>query len=531
MEIEVMKLGFKYSGTDEFALQDVSLKIESGEFVLITGRSGSGKSTFLRAINSLIPNFYGGEYLGKVLVSGKNPACTPTRDMAHVVGTVLQDPENQILMSTVEREIAFGLENSGLGVSIITRRIEEALDLLDIADIRHRKIVSLSGGEKQKVAIAAAMARHPRILVLDEPTSQLDPKSAENILATLRRINEDLGITVLIAEHRTKTTMHIADRLLVFNDGSLEGDGEPRLIAQKLDLDALGVGYPPVARVARHYGLPHIPLTVKEAQKILNLNINAMSIGEEERKRSDAVVEVKNLKFSYNKRAAINNLSFKLYKNEIFGIIGRNGSGKSTLAKLIAGIIKPKGGRITYKVPKNEIGLVFQNPNLHIIGNSVFEDIAYTIRARGEKDAELKSKEVMKYLGIEHLANRNPMDLSGGEKLLFAMATVLVFNPKVLILDEPTRGLSWDMKKKLVKLLRAYTQHGSVILISHDVELMARLADRVALMSQGNFALVGQRRDMLASTLTFSTQLNKLAQRIGDAESKILIEEDLGVPV
>ncbi len=531
MEIELMNFGFKYANTDKFALRALDLKIESGEFVLIVGRSGSGKSTFLRAINSLIPNFYGGEYLGKILVGGKNPACTPTRDMARVVGTVLQDPENQILMSTVEREIAFGLENAGLQEETITRRVEEALDLLDIADIRKRKIVSLSGGEKQKVAIAAAMARHPRILVLDEPTSQLDPKSAESILAIVRRLNEDLGLTVLLVEHRVKNTMHLADRILVFDNARVIGDGEPRLIAEQLDFDALGIGYPPVARVAKYQGLRHIPLTVKEAQKHLHVELDKLRITEKARKHGKTAIEAKNLKFSYNKRAVINNLSFKLYENEVFGIIGRNGSGKSTLAKLIAGIIKPVRGKIIYKVPKDEIGLVFQNPNLHIIGNSVLEDIAYTLRAKGKKDVESKSRKVMKYLGIEHLAARNPMDLSGGEKLLFAMATVLVFNPKILILDEPTRGLSWNMKKKLVALVRDYAEHGTVILISHDIELMARLADRVALMSQGKFALVGRRRDMLTSTLTFSTQLNKLAQRSGDAESKILIEEDLGVPI
>ncbi len=517
---------FRYSNSQRFALRDINLKIEDGEFVMLVGNSGSGKSTFLRAINSLIPHFYGGEYCGRVSVYGKNPENTAPRDMTKIVGTVLQDPENQLLMNEVGREIAFPLENMGLSAKEITKRVEDILNLLDIEHLRHRKIENLSGGEKQKVAIASAMAMHPRVLLLDEPTSQLDPKSAESIISLIERINDELGTSILLVEHRLENTVHRADRLIVLRDGEVIGDGEPRVIMEKLDMDALGIGYPPVARVARMFHKDYLPLTVKEARKVLEDVFLGVEIKEKE-EMVESVVSIINLQFGYSGKKVLTGLNFDIPSRGVTGIIGRNGSGKTTLAKIIAGILKPQGGKIKYRVKKNEIGMVFQNPNLHVIGKSVYEDIAYTLRARNEKNVEERTMKVLKTLGLEELKDRNPLDLSGGERLLFALGTIIVFSPKLLILDEPTRGLSYGHKIKLEELLREYSKSRAILLISHDMELIAKLSSKVALLSEGKIVLEGNKREILSSSLSFSPQLNKLVQRYEGVDKRILTEEDL----
>ncbi len=520
--IEFRDFSFRYPGGD-YALHNVNFKVEQGEFVLLAGDSGSGKSTLLRALNGLIPHFYSGEYCGKVVVYGLDPREIPPREISRYVGTVLQDPENQIVMSTVEREIAFPLENAGLKWEEIEKRVEDILDLIGINQLRDRKVDELSGGELQKVAIASAMAMHPRALLLDEPTSQLDPRSAEEILNLVTRFNEELGITVIMAEHRMENTLHRADRLIVLNRGEVVEDGEPRIIASRVDLDSLGVGYPQVSRIARMLGEEYLPLTVKEAWKTLGKKINPRD-AKITAKGGDKIVELRRVSFSYGSRRVLEGIDLDIRRGEALGIIGRNGSGKTTLAKVIAGILEPQRGRVKYRIPKDSVGMVFQNPNLHVMGDSVRENLEYTLKARGENMEKVKRS--LEFLRIKHVEDRNPMDLSGGEKLLMALGTVLVFQPDLLILDEPTRGLSWKHKMHLAGIIEEYKREHGVILISHDMELVAKVADRVALMSSGRIVLEGSTPDMLSGTLTFSTQVNKLANLIAPG-SRALREEDV----
>ncbi len=529
---------FKYSLSDKFAIKNINLKIEDGEFVLVVGDSGSGKTTFLRSINGLIPHFYGGEYHGNVEVCGLKVSDYPPRDLALHVGTVLQDPENQVLMGDVEREIAFSLENMGFSPMDITKRVEEVLDIVNIAHLRHRKINMLSGGEMQKVAIASSLAIHPKILLLDEPTSQIDPASGEEILSLLERINDELGLTIILVEHRMERTMHRADRLIVFSSGDIIGDGEPRVIASRIDLDSVGVGYPPVARVAKLWKREYLPLTVKEGRKLLQDIFLRARLKDEKRERNEILMQLRGINFSYGGRRVIRNLSMDIYERDILGIIGRNGSGKTTVAKILAKLLKINSGKIIfrgknyYDLKDSVVGLVFQNPNMHIMGDSVYEDIAYTLKARGEKNIERKVNEILRRLNIENLKNRNPMDLSGGERMLVAIGTVAVMNPELIILDEPTRGLSYSQKLKLSRFIKMYSARGSVILISHDMETVARTCNRIAMLSEGKIIMEGERREILSSSLTFSPQLNKVAQGFMDigVDQRILLEEDLGDP-
>ena len=514
--IEFKDFSFKYALSKEWNLEKVNLKIERGEFVLVVGPSGSGKTTFLRTINGLVPHFYNGEYEGEVKVNGKVIKDTAPREIAKNVSSIFQDPENQIVMETVEREIAFPLENMGLSRDEISKRVEEALDLINIAYLRKRKIEELSGGEKQKVAIATAIASYPNFLLLDEPTSQLSPNSAEDILSLLERLNDDFGIGIILVEHRLERTMYRADRIVVFSHGKIIVDGEPRIVASKIDFDALGIGYPPVSRLAILLKKNFLPLTVKEGRRILATDLKRLRYKSEKKEYGRKILEVANLRFSYDKNAVLKGLNLNLYENEILGLIGRNGVGKTTLAKLLAGLLKPYKGKIN-RVGK--ISMVFQNPNLHLFGDTIYEDIS-----TGVKDDE-KVEQIMKKLGIWELKDKNSRDLSGGERMLAAIASIAVLEPKILILDEPTRGLSYSHKLNLSKFLKDYAISRGIILISHDMEMIARTADRVAIMAEGKIIVEGEKRKIMPNSLNYTTQLNKLLSQYGDR--RILVEEDI----
>ncbi len=532
--ISITDFSFRYASSSRFALRNINLRIFPGEFVLVVGDSGSGKTTLLRSMNGLVPHFYGGEYAGSVKVEQKEVARTAPRELLSLVGSVFQDPENQILMSTVEKEIAFPLENLGMDERDVEKRVEEVLELVGIYHLRNRRIDTLSGGEKQKVAIASALSTYPRYLVLDEPTSQIDPNSAEELLSLLERLNDDLGMGIVLVEHRMERTMHRADRLVVLKDGEIVGNGEPRMIASKIDLDALGVGYPQVTRVARRMQLNYIPLTVKEGRKLLAPYLKNVSIREEKFACSEVLAEINSLHFSYGAGEVIRGLNLRICRGEVLGLMGRNGAGKTTLAKLLTGILKPSRGEIRIRGRRiQEIGererselvsMVFQNPNVHLFQDTVEEDVLFSLDKRKRKHAE----EVMRQLGIWEMRKRSGKELSGGEKMLAAIATIAAREPELLILDEPTRGLSFKFKLLLSRFLKKYAKKHSVILISHDVETIARTCNRVAILSRGRILVEGERREVLSSSMIYSTQLNKVVQGIPDARAlRILVEEDL----
>jgi len=526
---------FRYASSSKFALRDINLKLFPGEFVLVVGDSGSGKTTLLRSMNGLIPHFYGGVYEGSVRIEGREVRKTPPKELLSVVSSVFQDPENQVLMSTVEKEIAFPLENLGLDEVVIERRVEEVLDLLGIYHLRGRKISTLSGGEKQKVAIASAIATYPRYLFLDEPTSQIDPNSAEELLSLLERLNDDLGMGIILVEHRMERTMHRADRLIVMKEGRIIGDGEPRMIASKIDLDSEGVGYPQITRIARKIGMKYLPLTVKEGRKTLEKILKDVN-PQEDFSYGDILVNVRSLYFSYGQTSIIKNLNLKIRRGEILGLMGRNGAGKTTMAKLLSGLLRPSRGEVRIKGKRiitlgerersKLVSMVFQNPNLHLFQDTIEEDILFSVEDGKEKKAE----KIMKELGIWNLRKKSGKELSGGERMLAAIATIAVREPELLILDEPTRGLSFKYKLLLSKFLRDYAKNRAVMLISHDVETVARTCNRVAILSRGRIIAEGNRREIMSSSLIYSTQLNKVVQGIENMkERKILIEEDLGV--
>jgi energy-coupling factor transporter ATP-binding protein EcfA2 len=556
--IRIEGLTFYYSDTTHPALKNINLEVGEGEFVLVTGPSGGGKSSLSRCLNGLIPHFYGGKIYGRVLVSGMDTLEHSTKELASKVGFVFQDPENQLVSLDVEREIAFGLENLAFPRDLIAKRVEESLDTLGIAHLRYRQLSELSGGEKQKVAIASVLALHPSILILDEPTSELDPKGAEEVLSVITRLNDELGLTVILIEHRLDRVLQYADRLIVLNDGMVAIDGEVRDVMTNHypELSRVGIGVPPMIRLIqelrdRGVRIDRVPLTVKEGRAIIRKVLEDVPPAQDTgggngQEIARPLVEVERLGYTYpSGLLALRNINLKIGEAEFITIMGRNASGKTTLAKHFNRLLVPTKGRIrvsgidtreaTIAELARKVGFVFQNPNDHLFADTVYDEIAFTLKnlgfSRGE--IELRIAEMLKRFKLSEYKDKYPRSLSGGEKQRVALASVLVTNPKVLILDEPTRGMDYRLKSELMRFLNEYRAEGNtVILITHDVEIVAEYADRIILLSEGRVIVDGEKHQVLSQALLFSPQINRLAQsfeRYGVSNKILTVSEALGI--
>ena len=531
------------------ALHDLSLHIDEGELVLVVGTSGAGKSTFLRCLDGLIPHFYGGQLSGRVRVAGRDPVALGPQGMAHTVGMVFQDPETQFVADQVEDELVFGMENQALPPALMRKRVEEVLDQLTIAHLRGRRLSTLSGGEKQRVAIAAVLTMNPEVLVLDEPTSQLDPQSAEEVLVAIRRLNEDLGLTVLLAEHRLERVVQFVDRVLYLpGDGSQALLDEPRAVMAAIDIN------PPLTALGKAKGWQPLPLTVKQARRFVPRDQRSLAVersaaaesatlaaGAEERDGRPAAANaplavVDRVAFSYDGREALRSVSLALRPGEVVALMGRNGSGKSTLLKLLAGLIKPSRGSVSLVLAGQQldtrsaalddivrvVGYVPQNPGALLFKDTVLEELAFTRQGHKLPPDPAADRALLARLGLASQAERYPRDLSTGQRQRVALAAILVAEPQVLLLDEPTRGLDYAQKAALTAILRELRRQGRTILLAtHDVELVARSADRVLLLGEGQVVVDGPTRQVMTGSLVFASQINKLYR-----DPRYLIVED-----
>lgn len=552
--IRIRDLTFHYGDASKPALQDVNLEVEDGEFVLVTGPSGCGKSSLCRCLNGLIPHFYGGKIAGGLEVQGLDVMKHTTKELATRVGMVFQDPENQLVAMDVEREIAFGLENLAFPKGVIAKRMEESLDTLGISGLRYRQVHELSGGEKQKVIIASVLALHPDILVLDEPTSELDPKSAEEVLSVVQRLNDELGITVILVEHRLDRVVHLVDRMIVLDEGRIVADGNPRAVLSNCDIASLGAGVPPIVRIVQRLrgngvNVDGIPLTVKEGRSMLKevfREAGGRELSQVESAHGKPVIEIDKLWHTYPEGpTALKNVSLRICQGEFVAIMGRNASGKTTLVKHINGLLKPTKGKVrvtgidtqraTIAELARKVGFIFQNPNDHIFADTVEEEIVYILKNLGFDGAEIAVRvdETLEMFGLREYRKQYPRSLSGGERQRVAVASVLVARPEVLILDEPTRGMEYRLKSELMRFLNGYSEKGNtVVLVTHDVETVAEYADRVILLSEGRVVVDGNKRDVLSRALFFSPQINRLVQafeRYGVPNNILTVDEALDI--
>lgn len=502
MSVEVERLSYRYPNMGYDSLVDVNLKVDRGEFVLLVGKSGCGKTTLARCINGLIPHVFRGDLRGVVRVDGVNVAETPVYEMAKIVGMVFQNPDTQLCTLTVEDEVAFGPENMGVERDEIERRVRWALSSLGLEGLRWRSTFGLSDGEKQRVAVAAALSMLPKVLVLDEPTANLDPKASEMLVGTLRRLRDEYGITIILVEHRVDKFIEAVDRVVVMDSGRIVEDGPPEVVVKKADLMVeLGIRVPEVVELCKAAGIPvsggldelrRLALERMKELRGLRLDYECPEWGEE-------ILRMEGVVFSYGGGFSLRVDEFSVHRGEVVAVIGGNGSGKTTLAKLMAGLVKPKKGSIKRRKGLR-VGMVFQNFEVQLFNSTVFGEVAFQLSKSklGPDVIKRRVESVLAEMGLLGLAGRHPHSLSQGEKQRVVIASLTVDPPDILILDEPTTGQDGYHLKMLEETIRKVKARGvATVVITHDLSFAARVAERAVVISGGRVAVLGDIREVL----------------------------------
>lgn len=523
--LELRDVSFRYD--DRSVLAGVDLTIDDGELVLLAGPTGAGKSTLLGIVAGLVPAFTGGTLAGEVRIDGQSVLEAPARERAHVVGYVGQNPPAWFVTDTVEEELAFGMEQLGLPGATMRRRVEETLDLLGIADLRHRDLRTLSGGQQQRVAIGSVLTTHPRLLVLDEPTSALDPTAAEDVLATLTRLVHDVGVSVLVAEHRLERVVPFADRLCLLERGS--GAGRLR-VGDPAELLVDSPIAPPLVELGRLAGWSPLPLTVRDARRrapqlTARLGSPPLVVPEvlaPDRPEEGPEAQVRRLTVTHGTVAALRDVDLALARGTVTALMGRNGAGKTTLLWAIQGRHAPDRG--TVRVSGSEphrlkpdgrralTGLVPQSPADLLYLETVADECAAADRSAGAAPGTCAALLDRLAGGIDPATH--PRDLSEGQRLALAVAIVLAAGPPVLLLDEPTRGLDYPGKQALAEILRDLAAEDRTLLVAtHDVEFVAQAADRVVVLAEGEVVSDGPVREVLAESPAFAPQVTKVLGR------------------
>ncbi|WP_037272008.1 ABC transporter ATP-binding protein [Ruminococcus flavefaciens] len=519
MEIlAVNDLTFTYPLCSSPALNNISFHLNSGEFTVLCGATGSGKSTLLRTLKRELTPL--GDVSGKVIFCGKELSALDGRTSTASIGFVMQRPEQQIVTDKVWHELAFGLENLGVKSDEIYRRIAEMASYFGIGDWFDRDTAELSGGQKQLLNLASVLVMQPQLLILDEPTAQLDPIAAADFIATLKRLNQDFGLTIIMAEHRLEDVVPICDRLIVMENGSLIADSPPSDAVNTLKSrpDIL-CGMPAASRLyAKLSGSESCPLTVREGRSFIESNYGNTTRGFAQASyvHSDtAALEFRDVYFRYTRdgRDILDGLSFKVYSGEIFCILGGNGSGKTTALSAAAGLLRAYSGRITVlgkklKDYKNRslyrecLAMLPQDVQTVFLKNTVREELE-------ECGAELSK---LPY-DISHLLDKHPYDLSGGEQQLAALAKVLAAKPKILLLDEPTKGLDAAAKLNMISVMQSLKEKGATIVtVTHDVELAAVCADRCAMFFGGKIVSIGTPKEFFSQSNFYTTAVSRMTR-------------------
>ncbi|WP_405903710.1 ATP-binding cassette domain-containing protein [Streptomyces sp. NBC_00656] len=542
----------QYEGVDRPTLSGVDLTVPEGELVLLVGPSGVGKSTLLGAVSGLVPHFTGGRLTGRVTVGGRDTRTHKPRELADLVGTVGQDPLSHFVTDTVEDELAYGMESLGLAPDVMRRRVEETLDLLGLAGLRDRPIATLSGGQQQRVAIGSVLTPHPRVLVLDEPTSALDPAAAEEVLAVLQRLVHDLGTTVLMAEHRLERVVQYADQVVL-----LPSPGAAPVMGAPAEVMAVSPVHPPVVALGRLAGWEPLPLSVRDARRRAAgmrerlegavpgpvggggtgklpppapahhpaprrsalARLFARPPQEAPEPVTDATTRVERLGVRRGRVEALRRVTLTVAPGETVALMGRNGAGKSTLLSALVGMVEPTsgtvlvGGRTPHRTTPREmvrrVGLVPQEPRDLLYADTVAAECAAADADAGAAPGSCRALVSELLPGVADATH--PRDLSEGQRLALALALVLTARPPLLLLDEPTRGLDYAAKARLVGVLRTLAAEGhAIVLATHDVELAAELAHRVVILADGEVVADGPTPEVVVSSPAFAPQIAKI---------------------
>ena len=506
-----------YSGQQEPVLDDVTVHVPEGELCLVVGATGSGKSTLLGCVNGLVPHFTGGLLAGRVRVAGRDTREHRPRELADVVGMVGQNPLATFVADTVEDELAYTMESLGLPGDLMRRRVEDTLDLLGLAELRDRAISTLSAGQAQRVAIGAVLTAQPEVLVLDEPTSALDPGAAEEVLAAIQRLVHDLGLTVLMAEHRLERVVHYADSVLW-----LPGHGARPVHGSPDEVMARSPVAPPVVALGRAVGWHPLPLTVRDARRrstSLRAALAPAAAAATGQAAGEPLATLRRLSVNYGPVPALREVDLTLCAGQVVALMGRNGAGKSTLLRALTGLVRPAAGEVRVggvdprtlrgKHLPAHVGLVPHQPGDLLYAETVGAECANADRDAGAA-AGTAAALLWRIAGPVD-PERHPRDLSEGQRLALALAVVLTSAPPLLLLDEPTRGLDYPAKERLVAALRELAGDGhAIVLATHDVELAAEVAHRTLVLADGTVVADGPSRDVVMQTPLFAPQVAKI---------------------
>ncbi len=532
--VDLRAVSYTYEGETLPVLRDVSLRVQEGEFVLILGPSGCGKSTLLQLLNGTIPHILKGRLQGEAAVCGRSVADTKVATFATEVGMVFQDPEAQIVNIRVRDEVCFGLENLCHPAEMILERQAEALTFVGLTEYGDRSIFDLSGGQKQRVSIAAVLAARPRLLVLDEPTANLDPAGMAEIFAVLERLNREAGTTIVMVEHRVDELADLVSRVVMMDRGAIVFDGSPRdafsrrrsAVSEDAQSVPVSAWFPQAAEFALALGeggsvavtAANVPLNVREAVAFASDLVGgraapAVAAEVQPIDRGGLLLRVEDLTFGYDrKRPTLQGIGFSLQSGGIVALCGRNGSGKTTLARLLMRINQPPRGTVWLGgkdlaglEPREiaaEVGYVFQNPDHQFVTDRVWDEVAYGLQVRGFSDSVVQDRveEMLTIVDLQRYVDRSPFSLSLGERRRLSVATMLVLEPRLLVLDEPTIGQDHERAQQLMHLMsRLRQRYGTtVLMITHDVRLVAEWAERVLLLGQGRLLYDGPTHAMFA---------------------------------
>ena len=522
--VSIKNLTFKYKDQkDGNAIENINLDIEDGQFVVIMGPSGAGKSTLANCLNGLIPNFVRGKYEGEVRINGKRTKEHSVSKMAKDLGLVFQDFESQLFSTNTKLEIAFGPENFMVPRDEIRERINKVLKTVNLGGYEERQPSTLSGGQKQRLAIGSVLASQPKIICMDEPTTDLDPIGKLGIFKIAKELHEDKDLTLIIIEHETEEAIE-ADRLIIMENGHILKDGKPQQVLREIELtERIGImslQIPKYFKQITSMANEELPLTPEEGLKKfveMKLALDQKKYDEilqaeleRESKYGDIIIEVKDLEHVYpNGKKALEGADLQIREGEFLAVLGHNGSGKTTLVKHLNGLLMPTAGVVSVngKDTKNttifeigkDVGFVFQNPDHQIFADTVYEEVAFSPKIRGcsIEETDRRVKEALKAVDLEGYEKEDPFSLSKGERQRVAVASILSAKPKVIILDEPTTGLDYKEQKIMMELIKKLNEEGhTIIIITHTMWVVSEYAHKVAVVKDGEVSMYGSTREI-----------------------------------